>query len=91
MPLINSEIEDAVVQRGQALYAQKIRAVVDKAENKGNMLVINVETGEWEMDADDVIAARRAKARFGDASLFSMRVGYPAAYRIGGGMVWPTL
>jgi hypothetical protein len=48
------------------------------------MLVINVETGEWEMDTDDVIAARKAKARFGEAALFSMRIGYPAAYRLGG-------
>ena len=81
---INSDIEDEVVQRGQTLYKQKIRALVDKAENKGKMLVINVETGEWELDADDVTAAKRAKARFGDAPLFSLRIGYPAAYRIGG-------
>ena len=82
-------IEGDVVQRGQVLYAQKIRAVVDKAENKGKMLVIHVETGEWEMDVDDMIAAKRAKARFGNAPLFSMRIGYPAAYRIGGGFLWP--
>ena len=84
---INSYPEDEVVQRGQALYEQQIRAVVDTAENKGKMLVINIETGEWEMDADDVAAAQRAKVHFGDALLFSMRIGYSAAYRIGGGFL----
>ena len=89
MPTDN-DAEDEVVQRGHTLYQQKIRAAVDKAENKGKMLVINIETGEWEMDVDDVAAARRAKARFGGAPLFSMRIGYSAAYRIGGGFLWPN-
>ena len=84
---INRYPEDEVVQRGQALYEQQIRAAVDTAENKGKMLVINIETGEWEMDADDVVAAQRAKVHFGDALLFSMRIGYSAAYRIGGGFL----
>ena len=87
---INSYPEDEVVQRGHALYEQKIRAVVDKAENQGKMLVINIETGEWEMDADDVAAAQRAKEHFGEALLFSMRIGYSAAYRMGGGFLRPN-
>jgi hypothetical protein len=55
------------------LYEQKIRAIVDAPQNRGKMLVINVETGEYEMD-DDVAAAKRTKARFGDAALFAMRI-----------------
>jgi hypothetical protein len=81
---MSDRIEDEVVRRGQALYEQKIRAVVDEPENRGKMLVINIETGEYEMDGDDVAAAKRAKARFGDAALFAMRIGHRAAYRIGG-------
>ena len=80
---MSGRIEDETVRCGQALYEQKIRAAVDEPKNRGKMLVINVETGEYEMDADDVTAAKRAKARFGDAALFAMRIGYPAAYRIG--------
>ena len=81
---MSGHIEEEIVQRGQALYKQKIRATVDEPENRGKMLVINVETGEYEMDDDDVMAAKRAKSRFGDAALVSMRIGYPAAYRLGG-------
>ena len=76
--------EKEIVQRGRALYEQKILADIDELTDKGNMLVINVETGEYEMDADDVAAAKQAKARFGDAPLFTMRVGHSAAYRLGG-------
>ncbi len=74
---------DEVVKRGRKLYDQEIRPKVE-ADNKGKFLVINVETGEYEMDADDVAAAKRARSRFPDAPLFSMRVGYPGAYRLGG-------
>ena len=77
---------DEVVKRGQALYDTQIRPKVE-AGNEGKFLVINVETGEYEMDADDVAAAQRARTRFPDAPLFSMRVGYPGAYRLGGRVV----
>jgi hypothetical protein len=36
------------------------------------------------MNEDDVAAAKRVKARFGGAALFTMRIGYQAAYRLGG-------
>ena len=47
------------MQRGQELYKQTILADIDELKNRGQMLVINVETGEYEMDADDVAAAKR--------------------------------
>lgn len=58
---------DEIVQRGQAVYNETIRPQVE-AGNKGKFLVINVETGEYEMDADDVAAAKRASARFPDVT-----------------------
>lgn len=73
---------DDIVQRGQEIYERDIRSKVE-ADNEGKLLVINVETGEYEMDADDVVAAKRAKTRFGNAELFTMRIGHSAAYRIG--------
>lgn len=71
-----------VVQRGMTIYAQQLKPQVE-AGNYGKFLVINTNTGEYEMDADDVAAAKRANARFSDAPLFSMRVGHAAAYRLG--------
>ena len=71
-----------VVQRGTELYEQHIKAQMEE-DNRGKFLVINTETGEYEMDADDVLATKRAKSRFPEALLFSIRVGHAAAYRIG--------
>jgi hypothetical protein len=74
---------EEIVQRGQTLYEQEIRPKVEP-ENKGKYLVINVATGDYEMDADDLVASKRAKAKFPDAPLYTMRIGYPTAYRLGG-------
>ncbi len=72
-----------IVQRGQALYDQQIRAKVDPSA-KGKFLVLNIETGEYEIDADELAALRRAKVKNPDAPLYILRVGYATAYRLGG-------
>ncbi len=82
MPTANYS-ESEIIQRGKRLYEQTIRVAIDEEQSKGKLLVINIETGEYEMDADDVVAAKRSKARFGEAALFTMKIGYPSAYRLG--------
>ncbi len=77
-----------VVQRGTEIYVQHLKPQLE-ADNYGKFLVINTETGEYEMDADDVAAAKRAKVRFNGALLFSMRIGHAAAYRLGRRIVKP--
>lgn len=72
-----------IARRGQAIYDQRIRPLVDP-EHRGEFLVLNVDTGEYEIDPEDVVATERARARFADAPLFTVRVGYKAAYRLGG-------
>jgi hypothetical protein len=72
-----------IVQRGQVLYDQQIRAHVE-ASDPGKFLVLDIETGDYEIDADDVAALQRAKAKHPDAALYILRVGTPTAYRLGG-------
>lgn len=73
---------EEIARRGKAIYDQKIRASVEP-EHNGKYLILNVETGEYEMNADYLTASVRARERFPDAPLFTLRVGHPAAYRIG--------
>jgi hypothetical protein len=46
---------DEIVERGQALYDQQIREKVEPQHN-GKFLVLDIETGEYEVDADSVAA-----------------------------------
>ncbi len=70
-------------ERGQALYDAQIRAQVEE-EHRGKFLILDVNTGDYEIDAEDITASERLLARMPNAVLFGVRVGYRAAYRLGG-------
>ena len=74
---------EEIVRRGQQLYEDSIRPQVESG-NRDKILVINVQTGEHVIDADEMAATETANARFGDVRLFVMRIGSPAMYRLGG-------
>ena len=77
---------EEVVRRGKALYEQQLQAQVEPG-NTGKFLVIDIETGEYEIDRDEVAALKRAKAKRSDAPLYMLRIGHRAAYQIGGGSI----
>ncbi len=71
-----------IAQRGKALYEHHIRAEVE-SDNLGKVLVINVETGDYEMEADHLTASTRAAAKYPGAPFYAMRIGAPALGRLG--------
>jgi hypothetical protein len=83
MPRVEYAADD-VARRGRQLYEQQIRAKVED-EHAGKFLVVDVTTGEYEVAEDDLQASDRALARNPDALLYGLRIGEPAAYRIGAG------
>jgi hypothetical protein len=74
---------EEVAARGEAIYAQRIRARVEAAHN-GEFVVVDIETGDYEVDVEDISATKRALAKRPDAVLYGLRVGFPTAYRLGG-------
>lgn len=76
---------DEVARLAQEHYKRGIGARVER-DHQGDYLVINIETGEFEVGPDDLEVSLRARERFPDAVLFTMRVGQRAAYRLGGRM-----
>ena len=53
---------EEVAARGEAIYEQQIRAKIG-AQHKGKFVVIDIETGEYEIDDDDLAATKRALAK----------------------------
>ena len=82
MPYTQYTAEE-VAARGEALYEQRIRPHVE-ATHQGKFVVVDIETGDYEIDADDLAATKRALAKRPDAVLYGLRIGYPTAYRLGG-------
>ena len=73
---------EAVESRGEDIYERQIREQVE-AGNRGKFVVVNVETGEFEIDDDDLEATKRMLAKRPDAVLYGLRIGYPTAYTLG--------
>lgn len=73
---------EEVVRRGREIYEREIRADVEVSHD-GEFVVVDVTTGAWEVDEDDVAASDRILARNPDAVLYFARVGRISAYRLG--------
>jgi len=72
-------------RRGDEVYERNIRPQVDTEENKGKFVLIDIETGQWEMDADEMAASNRMDERLPNAQVWMVRVGSRYVYRIGAG------
>lgn len=77
-----------IARRGQALYEEHIRSQLG-ADDKGKFLCINVETGDYELDWDEMVACQRARQKHPDSAFFIHRVGYRAAHRLAGHRLTP--
>jgi hypothetical protein len=74
---------EEIVRRGQALYDEQLCAQV-AVGNTGKFMVIDIETGEYEIDRSEVTAFARATAKRPGAPLYLLRIGYRGAYHLGG-------
>ena len=83
MPITDYDPSE-VVRRGKEIYERDIRPKMTPAD-KGKMMAVDIVSGDYEMDAHERAARERLRTRHPDAVVFQMRVGYPAAHKIGGG------
>ena len=73
--------KDDIASVGRAMY-EDIRAEMEAGE-WGRMVVIDVNSGDYEVADDDLTATMRLFKRRPDAITWGELVGYPAPYRIG--------
>ena len=73
-----------IAARGQALYDARLRQQVETDENIGKIIVLDVDSGDYEIADEGLTAGHRLKARRPDAALLCLRIGYNAVYSFGG-------
>ena len=66
-----------------AIYQKKIKHLVEPQEN-GKFIVIDVESGDYEIDEQDVVASSRLRERRPNAVTYGVLIGYRVAYSLGG-------
>jgi len=64
--------------REKEIYEPQLKSKLEP-QNVGKFLVIDIDTGDYEMDEDDLSAALRAYAKSPDGARFEMQIGYPAS------------
>ena len=69
-------------RRGTEIYEHDIRSAAE-TEHWGEFVAIDIETGSFEIDPDDITAADKLYQRVPDAQVWLMRVGQPTAYHFG--------
>ncbi len=69
-------------RRGQAWYETRVRSQV-APEHQGEIVAIDVDTGEFELGENTLSAAKSLLARLPDSQMWFVRVGHIAVYRIG--------
>lgn len=81
---------EEIDRRGYEHYETRIRSAVETEENIGKIVVIDAETGDYEIAEDGLTAGRHLQARHPDAAMLALRIGYDAVYSFGGGALTRT-
>ena len=74
--------KEEFAQRGDEIYERDIRPCVRKSD-EGKFVVIDIETGDYEMDTDELAAHDRLLSRKPDAQVWVTQVGSRYARRFG--------
>ena len=70
---------DEVCDRGEKIYEEQIKPLVEPHEI-GKFIVIDIESGDYEIDQEMLAASRRLRERCPNSVRFGGMVGYESAY-----------
>lgn len=77
---------EEVARRAKELYQNSIRQQVEREENIGKMVIIDIETGEYAVDKIGIESAHLLRQKNPYARLFGIRIGYKVAVSFSGEM-----
>ena len=75
--------KEEYARRGDEMYESQVRLQVEEG-NYGKIVAIDIETGDFEVDASEIVACDRLEARRPDAQIWNVRIGSRYVRRFGG-------
>ncbi|KAM3097616.1 hypothetical protein ACKFKF_19515 [Phormidesmis sp. 146-12] len=75
--------KEEFAQRGDEIYESQVRSQVEES-NEGKIVAIDIETGDFEVDAREIAACDRLETRHPDAQIWIVRIGSRHVRRFGG-------
>src|SRR5271155_2191729 len=78
--------KEEFARRGDAIYEKDILPKVSP-KDVGKFLAIDIETGQYEIAADEMKAGNKLRKRLPEAQIWMVRVGYASTRSFGGRQV----
>ena len=75
--------KDEFAQRGDAIYEKDVRPRL-KADDDGKFVAIDIDSGFYEIDDDELAAGDKLRARVPNPQIWMVRVGSRYVHRFGG-------
>ena len=79
---------ETIAARGEEIYQQYREEL--ETQHKGQFFVVDIETGNYEIADEDLVATERLLAKNPEAMTDGLRIGFGAAYRLGFRISVPT-
>lgn len=74
--------KEEFARRGDEIYERVLRGSLESG-NEGRFVAIDIETGDYEIDADELTVSDRLLARVPNAQIWLRRIGSRYAHRFG--------
>lgn len=74
---------EELMRLGTELYAAQIRDTVETQENENKICVVDVLSGDYEIDRTGVLAGARLRERRPEGAFWGERIGHPEGYTFG--------
>jgi len=75
--------KEEFARRGDAMYEKEVRPQL-KADDEGKFAAIDIESGMYEIAADELEACDKLRARLPEAQIWLVKVGSRYLHRFGG-------
>jgi hypothetical protein len=75
--------KEETARLGTGWYERVVKPTL-RPEDEDKFVAIDVDLGDFELDIDDLTSTDKLIERRPNAHIWLMRVGHPAAYRLGG-------
>jgi hypothetical protein len=75
--------KEEFARRGDAIDEKEVRPQLKPAD-EGKFAAIDIESGIYEIDRDELKAGSQLRARIPEAQIWMVRVGHRSVHRIGG-------
>ncbi|MBI1832965.1 MAG: hypothetical protein HYR84_16115 [Planctomycetes bacterium] len=75
--------KEEIVKRGDAIFEKSVKPTL-KGRDPMDFVLIDIETGDYEVDANELVASQRLRERIPDAQVYGRRVGSRITRHFGG-------